>query len=166
MKQLFFAFILFFLSSCTQKISNPELTDEIYKDLIVELDIVNKSLESEEKNLIVLNNELEAAVPQTGQIKFSRKKVYDAEGRIDVLKQQKQFFQIKIEQRMQYVRLRYDESLRKGGRPWPDKSEIDMYKAVVKFNRDKLEWERERGMKKLVPRGTGPDSTPKESEKK
>lgn len=159
MKYLIYAFFALLLTSCFDTTASPELADEIYKDYVVELGIVKKSLEEEEKYLLTAIEERSRVVPQTGQIKFSNKKVSDAEEKIQILKQQKQYFEIKIEQRALFAKVRHAESLRSNGRPWPDKEELGLYKAVTKFNRDKIAWERARGMKKLVPRGTGGSKT-------
>lgn len=155
MKCLIYLIFAAVLSSCTQGDPSPELRDEVYKDLQTELEIANKSLDAETKSLENLNADLKKALPQTGQIKFATKKVRDAEDRINTLTQQKLYFEIKIEQRKALAQSRYAESLKEGGRPWPDEKEITMYRSVVKFNRDKIAWEKTKGMKKDVPRGTG-----------
>lgn len=154
MKYFFFAFYALLLTSCFDTVANPELTDEIYKDYVAELGIVKKSLEEEEKYLLTNIEERARAVPQTGQIKFSNKKVSDSEEKIQILRQQKQYFEIKIEQRALLAKQRHSESLRKNGRPWPDKDEVALYKAEAKFRRDKISWEKTKGVKKAVPRGT------------
>ena len=167
MKQLVFALFLTTLlaltTSCSKGDPNPEKKDEIYQDLLTELDIATKSLEAEEKNLINLQRELEKAVPQTGQIKFATKKVQASQAQIDVLTQQKRFFEIKLEMRKHYVQQRYQESLNKDGRPWPDQEELSLYKSIAKLNRDKLEYDRNKRMVKDkkegdVPRGTKVES--------
>lgn len=154
MKYTYFILYAFIVSSCTQKIEHPELIDDVYKDLVVELSIASKSLEEEEKNLKSVKEELALAVPQTGQVKFSKKKVSDSLERITILKQQKMYFEIKIEQRIQYAQQKYSESLHKGGKPWPDKEEVEVYKNLAKFRRDKIEWDKNKNLKKSVPRGT------------
>ena len=150
-------FILFFtvLSSCTQVDPSPENRDEVYRDLQTELEIAGHSLEAETKSLESLTAELKKALPQTGQIKFATKKVRDAEARVNTIGQQKLYFEIKLEQRKTYVRARYHEALKSDGRPWPDEKELALYRSVVKFNHDKIAWDKAKGMKKAVPRGTG-----------
>ena len=49
MKYLLIALFTIFLVSCDKKDPNPELSDEIYKDYVQELDIATKALEAEEK---------------------------------------------------------------------------------------------------------------------
>jgi len=167
MKLLTFALFLFFLG-CTKVDPHPETRDEIYNDLGQELDIATKSLESAEKGLLSAQEEAKKAIPQTGQIKYATKKVRNAEAFLSEMKQRKIYFDIKRERRKAYVQFRYQESLNAGGRPWPDPKEIEEYKDITKFNRDKLEWDRNKGMKKDVPRGTKSspaDENPEETAK-
>ena len=159
MKYAVVLIILCFFTSCNKPDPTPETSDEIYKDLLVELDLASKGLESETKNLAKLEAEKEKVVPQTGQIKFSLKKIYETMATITKLQQQKQFFEIKLELRKNEVRGRYMEA-RRGGKKWPDEAEITAYQAVMKMQRDKLLWEKNKGNKKNVPRGT---ETKKES---
>lgn len=165
MKHLVFALFLTILttlaSSCTKTEPNPELRDEIYLDLTTEMDIATKAMESEEKNLLSLKGELEKAVPQTGQVKYATLKVRSSEEALNRLMQQKIYFDIKIERRKIYVRERYLESLKEGGRKWPDDEELAVYKSVTKFNREKIEYDKNKRMVKGkdVPRGTKVEST-------
>lgn len=153
MKTITFALFLFFLG-CTKVDPHPENRDEIYADLGSELEIATKTLEAAEKNLLLAQEEIKKAIPQTGQIKYATKKLRNAEAFLAEMKQRKIYFDIKRERRRAYVQFRYKESLSSEGRPWPDPKEIEEYRAIVKFNRDKLEWDRTKGMKKDVPRGT------------
>ncbi len=154
MKNLFLGSILMFLFACTPGDPQPELADPIYKDLAVELDIARKNLDLEDKNLKTLLKEKAAAIPQTGQVKFATKKVYDSQEKIIVLAQRVQYFEISLSQRASLAKLKYNESLAPGGKPWPDPQELAMYASVTKFQRDKLLWDRNKGVKKDVPRGT------------
>lgn len=147
-----------FFVGCNKPDPNPENSDEIYKDLLQELDVATKALEAETKNVEKLKLELQNAVPQTGQVKFAQKKVNETQATIDKLAQQKQFFEIKIELRKAEVRSRYHEA-RRGGRKWPDLAEIEGYKAMMKLQREKLEWDKNKGQKKSVPHGTSEQAT-------
>lgn len=154
MKYIVIATISLFFAACNSKNAHPEQLDSIYKDLATELDIANKSLAAEEKNLSALLEEKALAVPQTGQIKFANKKIADSTNKINALKQQKLFFEIKVAQRLEHARAKYEESLRPGGEPWPDQKEAALYSSIAKFQRNKIFWEKNRGMKADVPRGT------------
>ena len=95
----------------------------------------------------------EKAAPQSGQIKFANKKVFESENKITALKQQKQYFEIKVEQRKNIDRNNYLDSL-KNGKTWPNKEEVEEYKTTIKLQRDKINWDKNKGNKKDVPRGT------------
>ena len=113
MKNLIFVLLFCILSSCNKADSTPEISDEIYKDLLQELEVATKGLESEQKNLQKLQQEKEKAVPQTGQVKFAEKRVNETSNSVIKLQQQKQFFEIKIELRKAEVRQKYLESRKK-----------------------------------------------------
>ena len=156
MKCLFFAIIAHFLTSCTQADPRPELRDEVYIDLETELGIAEKAFDAEEKQQERLQTDMSKALPQTGQIKYATQKIRQAEDLMGVLKQQKLYFEIKLETRKSLVVARYNESKKSGGRLWPDKEELELYKTVMKLNRDKNIWTKTKGTKKNVPRGTTP----------
>lgn len=151
--QILFILTFILTFSCTKVDPTPELQDEIYKDLLVELDVATKELEAEEKNLEKLVVDKEKAAPQSGQIKFANKKVFESENRIAALRQQKQYFEIKVEQRKNIDRNNYLDSI-KNGKSWPNKQEVEEYKTTIKLQRDKINWDKNKGNKKDVPRGT------------
>ena len=153
MKYLYFALFLIFLSACTPRDPNPELRDPIYIDLAKELDLTKKSIEQIEKELEDRQLLLRKVVPQSGQLKSLEKKVFESQSYIQKLKQQKQFFEIKLELRKNLVVTKYFESF-KGGPAWPDTKEIEIYNSSLKLNRDKIGYEKNKGMVKNVPRGT------------
>lgn len=154
MKYLLYALLLSFFTACDRADPNPELSDEVFKDYVQELDISAKALEAEEKAYEKLLDEKSKVVPQTGQIKYVLKKINDSEKRVDALKQQKQFFEIKLELRKNEVQARYRESRKKGGRAWPDVAELENYRSTIKLQREKIVWDKTKGIKKDVPRGT------------
>lgn len=141
--------------SCSKRDPHPELKDEIYSDLLSEQDIMAKNVDAAEKELVELEKTVKSAVPQTGQSKSFYAKYFEAKNAVDKMRQQRQYFDIKVEERKLDVQSRYAESFSKNGRAWPDPAEIATYKAKLKLYRDKIAWERNRGMiKNNVPRGT------------
>ena len=137
---LFVLFIVFSMMGCDKKDPNPELSDEIYKDLLSELDIAKKRVSDEESQFARVKKEFEIVVPQTGQIKYAQKRVFESEQNLTSYKQQAKYFEIKLEQRKLFVRERYLESFQKNGRKWPDEEEIKDYKLRLKLQRAKLDW--------------------------
>ena len=139
--------------SCTQRDPNPERSDFVYRDLSKELDLVKKNIAAVEIEYNTRQTDLKSVVPQTGQIKTYEKKVFESKNQLERLRQQQQFFEISLEERKKDVIGRYEESLR-GGRAWPDKKELEIYERAQKFQREKIAWEKNKGMIKDVPRGT------------
>ncbi len=125
---------------CDKKDPNPELSDEIYKDLLSELDIAKKRVTDEEAQYARVKQEYEIVVPQTGQNKYAQKRVFESEQNLNTYRQQAKYFEIKLEQRKLFARERYLESFQKDGRKWPDDEEIKDYRLRLKLQRAKLDW--------------------------
>ena len=138
--------LLFF--SCSKKDPHPEAKDEIYADLMAEQDIMTKSVDAAEKELNDMEKSLKTAVPQTGQLKQMELRLFEAKNTFEKLKQQKQYFDIKVEERKQQVQQRYEESLTKNGRKWPDSKEVEIYEQKLKLYRDKIAWDKNKGIVK------------------
>ncbi len=144
---------LIFITSCVQRDPNPEQSDIIHRDLKKELDLMQKNIADVEMEYESRLADLKSVVPQTGQIKTYEKKVFESKNNLERLKQQEQYFKISVLQRKEYVQKRYEESFR-GGRPWPDLAEIEIFEKSQKLQRDKIAWDKNKGMIKNVPRGT------------
>jgi len=151
MKTVFLLLLCTVFFSCSKRDPHPEAKDEIYSDLLVELDLATKGVEAAEKEAEAALKDIKKATPQTGQINTYENKYFEAKNNLDRLKQQKQYFEIKVEERKQEAQIRYEESLTKGGRKWPDPQEVAAYKLRLKLYREKMEWDKNRGGKKLVP---------------
>lgn len=158
MNRIVLIFCLIFMFSCTQRDPNPERADFVYRDLSKELDLVKKNKDSVKTEYDERVADLRSVVPQTGQIKSYEKKVFESKNQLERLTQQQQFFEISLEQRKKHVVDRYGESFR-GGRPWPDAKEIEIYEQSQKLQREKITWEKNKGVVKNVPRGTTLEAT-------
>jgi hypothetical protein len=137
------------MQSCQKVDETPESSDSVYRDLKSELDISTKQEEEMKAQLIKDTKQFQETVPQSGMYTIHRNKMSSTENLLNIVQQQRKFFEIKMEQRKLEVRARYLESLKKDGRPWPDQKEIDDYKIRMKLQRDKFQWDN-----KNVPRGT------------
>ncbi|MFZ3230113.1 MAG: hypothetical protein WA160_07905 [Pseudobdellovibrio sp.] len=157
--------LLLFSLSCAKKDPHPELRDEIYSDLVIEQSLMSKNIEEIEKEIIERQKILNSATPQTGQYKSFETKVFESKNNLERLRQQKQYFEIRMQQRIQEDLVKYEASLH-GGKPWPDKDEIMLYKSKLKMYRDKIAWDKTGGVVKKVPRGTKTDSAVKTEERK
>ncbi len=128
----------FLAISCQKGDATPELSDEIYKDLVQELSISKKNIAAEEEQLAKVRADLKLVVPQTGQIQYAQLRVNESSANLERYKQQAKYFEIKIEHRKAFVRQRYLESRRPGGKPWPDAEETKDYKLRLKLQQDAL----------------------------
>ncbi len=157
-----FLIVLGFLSlSCEKKNPAPELEDLIYMDLKQELDISTKQEADIAKQVLVDTQNYKKVLPQSGQSTPLRNKMSGSENLLEIVRQQKKYFEIKLEQRRRYVRQRYLESFKEGGRPWPDTKEIDDYRVRMKLQRSKFTKDAE-----AVPRGTSDTKHTSKADKK
>jgi hypothetical protein len=140
---------IFLLQSCKKIDKTPESSDPVFSDLKTELEISTKQEIDAKAQLAKDIRAYKETLPQTGMYTLMRNKMSTSENLLNVVQQQKKFFEIKMEQRKLEVRARYQESLKKDGRPWPDPKEIADYKIRMKLQRDKFQWDT-----KNVPRGT------------
>jgi hypothetical protein len=139
-KFAFFFIISLFLAACNKPEPNPELKDPIYQDFQTELSIVDKNLEGAKKQLAEHEATLAAVVPQTGQIKFAQKRVFDAQNVISTFEQQKKYWMIRAEQRRNYVRKKSMQAFQKGEK-WEDPTELEEYMTEKRLRAAKLHWD-------------------------
>lgn len=135
---LFIAFLAsFFALGCNKPEPNPETRDPLYTDYLAELDLAKKSLEAEEKTYSEHETAFKATVPQTGQIRYARKRLEESKAKIDRLKQQVTYFELKVANRLKETRKKYLIAFN-SGKIWPDPKEIEEYRSVLKLRRDKI----------------------------
>jgi hypothetical protein len=148
------------LFSCKKRDQTPELSDAIYISLKSELEIAQKNVAAEEAQLAKVTAELKQVIPQSGQNKYAKKRVFESQNNLWGYQQQAKYFEIAMEIEKNRARTRYLESLTEGGRPWPDEKEVTDYRVRLKLQRDKLSWGKKPppGDRKIagedVPRGT------------
>ncbi len=140
---------IFLLQSCKKVDETPESSDPVFSDLKAELEISTKQEIDMKAQLAKDIKAFKETPPQTGMYTLMRNKMSTSENLLSIVQQQKKYFEIKMEQRKLEVRSRYQESLKKDGRPWPDPKEVADYKIRMKLQRDKFQWD-----SKNVPRGT------------
>jgi len=135
--------ILFFLISvlvaCDKPNPTPEAGDPIYNDLLKEAADVSNQLKSAEKELEGFQKDTAAVLPQTGQIKYAEKRVYETSARIEKLKQMKQYWELRAETRKDWSRRNYLIAY-KAKKPWPDPNEYEQYKLQRKLELAPRQW--------------------------
>ncbi len=144
----------FFLISCNKPDPHPELKDEIYSDLTARLGEVSHQVEETEKQVVTNKKELDAVVPQTGQIKFAQKRYFESEQKLNLLRQQKEWLKIRSEERLKESQKSYRRAFKKGEK-WPDSQEFEAYKDELRIRSAKKEWDVKLRMKEagLSPAG-------------
>jgi hypothetical protein len=138
--RLFYAFLLLvpLLGACEKKADpNPELRDPIYADFKAELAIAEQGIVAEKKTLEGHEQELKDVIPQSGQIKFAQKRIYESRDKITKMEQRKLYFELKIKARLAEARAAYRKAFAKG-EEWPDPKEHEEYKVASKLRRDGL----------------------------
>lgn len=138
-----FAFVLIFsliLVGCNKPEPHPELKDAIYQDIQAEKGLAEKNLEAAKKQLVEQEKELAAVVPQTGQVKFAQKRVFDTKNVISTLEQQQKYWVIRAEQRRDFVRKKSYEAFHKG-ETWSDSKELEEYQTEKRLRAAKLQWD-------------------------
>lgn len=133
-------FILFALTACNKPDPNPELKDPIYSDLQTQLGAATAAVEAEKKKLEGFEKDLETTVPQTGQIKFAKKRVFESQALISKLEQEKSYLELKIEQRRRTAVTSYRKAFAKK-EEWPDPKEFASYQVEQKLRRAKRSWD-------------------------
>jgi hypothetical protein len=113
---------------CEKPNPHPETLDPIFGDLESKLKLAENDLKGAEKQLEDFKDALAKVVPQTGQVKFARKRVYDSEAVVEKLKQKVEFIKIRIESRRKYAKESYMRSYQKK-EPWPRPEEYQEYRA-------------------------------------
>lgn len=137
---------LLVVTGCNKPDPHPELKDPIYADLNSRLGGVTAELNAETKTLEGHQAELAKVVPQTGQIKYAQKRVFESEAKITRLAQEKKYLELKIEARKSESRKSYMTAFKKG-ETWPDMAEYDAYKAELRLRNAKTTWDVKERMK-------------------
>lgn len=133
-------FVCLFLAACSKPDPQPELKDRIYLDMKSELDISEKALAEVQKTLAEHQAALGKVVPQTGQIRYAQKRVWEAEAATSKIEQQKKYWIIRMDDRKMYVRKKSLESFHKG-QEWDDPKEWEAYDTEKRLRRAKLQWD-------------------------
>jgi DNA repair ATPase RecN len=120
MKKCFLVLFLLVLSACNKPDPHPELRDPIYKDIEAKQKELTGAVESEKKALEEAEKNLSAVVPQTGQVKFARKRVFEIKARIEKLEQLKRYYTVRLESRKFEAQDEYLSAFDQGkGTEWP-----------------------------------------------
>ncbi|WP_413585837.1 hypothetical protein [Bdellovibrio sp. HCB274] len=138
--------LIFTLTACNKPMENPELKDPIYSDLQTQVGAATAALEAEKKKLEGFEKDLMTVVPQTGQIKYAKKRIYESQAAITRLEQEVEYLKLKVEQRKATAQQSYKKAFAKK-EDWPDPKEWASYQAEQKLRKAKRSWDVKERMK-------------------
>lgn len=148
MERLLLLFLPLLLLSCNKPEPNPEIRDPIYQEFKTQQDLAKKAIAEAEKTLIEKKADLEKVKPQTGQIKYAQKRLWDTQRTLDSLIQQEKYWSLRIKEREQTAKTEYIKSF-KAGRPWPDPKEFQEYSTEKRLREARLQWDAKERIEKF-----------------
>lgn len=120
------------ISACDRPEAEPEKRDPLYLSVVSEEQSVRsqrialmKELEGFEKDLLMV-------APQTGQIKYAQKRVFETQEKITKLEQLEKYWKLKAVERKAFSRRKYLEAYSKK-ETWPNPEEYQEYLAEKKL---------------------------------
>jgi peptidoglycan hydrolase CwlO-like protein len=132
-------FFFFLISGCHKPASNPESLDPIFTDLEKQTKDVAVQVTDTQKQLDDFEKAMETVQPQTGQIKYAQKRVYETRARLEKLQQKLRYLQLHTETRLNEDRKAYLRAFNKN-EPWPDPAEYESYKAQRALEETPIIW--------------------------
>lgn len=132
--------ITMLFSACNKPDPQPELKDPIYQDLISSLSNTKQTLEKEKKDYEGFQQALKDVIPQTGQIKYAQKRVYESQARISRLEQEIQYLELKIMARQESARDSYTKAFKRK-ESWPNPIEWESYKVEKRLRAANRNWD-------------------------
>ena len=123
--QLLF-FMILLLSACRKEEPNPESLDPIYSDLIKRNAEDESQIAEEKKKLLKALDDVQAALPNTLDLKNALRDKTHALQTIDHLEQKIHFAKIRIERRRVEDKINYHDAF-VANKDWPDRAEYQAY---------------------------------------
>ncbi len=128
------------LWGCDKPNPEPEKMDPIYEDLLKEAASMNSQVSAAEKELEGFQKELSLVVPQTGQVKYAQKRVYDSQAKLEKLKQMRAYWELRAQSRVKWAREEYMKAYN-AKKPWPPPEEYATFKAQLALERAPRQWD-------------------------
>jgi septal ring factor EnvC (AmiA/AmiB activator) len=145
---LFLLFLSIFVVACHQPDPHPEHMDPIYADLEKERKEAESQYSAEEKQLEELAAALKDVKPQTGQIKYAKKRLYESQRRLEKLRQRKVYLELRTQSRQKWAQKDYLRAFNKN-EPWPDPKEHEIYKSQMDLENAPKVWSSRDRIEKL-----------------
>lgn len=142
MQRIVFLLMLLTLIGCSKEPPNPEpeLLDPIYQDMVKQKEDDEKFLGVSEKTLEITYQDWREAIPQTGEGKRKRGRLFQEQRKIRELKQKIKFLDLAILSRKIKVRREYRKAYMEG-KDWPDPREHEIYKKRKEMQSVSRRWD-------------------------
>ncbi len=125
--------------SCERPLENPELSDQIYNDLLKEAKAASAAAETEKKNLESTIKDIADLRPGDNNGKIKIRKKYELEHKVEMLTQKANFYRLRAFKRKEYVLDTYPKYFAKKLH-WPDKEEWTEYQASKRLQLASRDW--------------------------
>lgn len=147
MLRLLLLFLPPLLLACNKPEANPEARDPLYQELQSQKSLVTKLIADTQKKLEEKKTELNSVKPQTGQIKYAQKRLWETQRALDTLIQQEKYWTLRISEREKVARTDYLKAFREG-KPWPDPKEFEEYSVEKRLREAKQDWDQKKRIEK------------------
>lgn len=147
MEQLLLLLIPFLLFGCNRPEETPEVRDPIYQEFQSQQASVAKAIGDTQKVLDEKKSDINSVKPQTGQIKYAQKRLWETQRTLDSLIQQQKYWTIRLEERKKAARIDYMKAF-SAGTTWPDPKEFQEYSTEKRLREAKQGWDQKARIEK------------------
>jgi hypothetical protein len=137
---LVIVFGLLSLTACRQLDEHPELKDPIYADLRTKPDAFREKAKGQREKIADLKKDLAKMEPRDPNRKRTIKEIYDLERGLVFIDQEAEYYDVRAQQRLDYVRKAYLEAFN-AGKDWPDPAEFEEYQKRKRLREAPRNWE-------------------------
>jgi len=138
-KLLVLCFLSLLFVGCDKPNPHPETLDPIYNDVTKRAEELKKAVEADRKALEDAQKEFDAVKPQTGQNLYAKKRLLEAETKLNTTIQMQKYYEIKSESRLQSDQAEYLKAY-SNKEPWPDPKEYKQFLELERIQSKKLSW--------------------------
>jgi hypothetical protein len=151
-----FLVLLIILAGCNRPNPYPELKDPIYRDIENDLRNAAREVEAAIKEKDQAYAQIQTAQIQTGEIKAKWSSFYEAEKRLEKVRQKHKYLELRLDSRKTEARKTYQDAFAKG-EPWPDPEEFRLYMIAKNAREAPRDWDQrlklelEKSSRKMAP---------------
>ena len=162
-----FLLLIFGLSACDKPNPTPENADPIYSDLLKAADELKKAIPEAKKSVEEAQLEMTKVKPQTGQIEYAKKRLYEAAARLTKIEQMAKYAEIRAESRMKFDREEYSKAwVKDRAKSWPDPKEYEQFREAEAAARASSNWVNKANVAAALKKAAKKDAEAKKAETK